>query len=61
MTPVGILAVQGDFQAHGKALDRLGTAWRFVKKPSEINAKDPIMGSCELPCQQATSAAQIHD
>ncbi len=36
MAPIGILAVQGDFQAHGKALDRLGAGWRFVKKASDL-------------------------
>ncbi len=51
MTPVGILAVQGDFQAHGKALDRLGTAWRFVKKPSELNGLSGLI----LPGGESTT------
>ncbi len=51
MAPVGILAVQGDFQAHGKALDRLGTAWRLVKKPSELNGLSGLI----LPGGESTT------
>ena len=51
MALVGILAVQGDFQAHSKALDRLGTAWRFVKKPSELNGLSGLI----LPGGESTT------
>ncbi len=51
MAPIGILAMQGDFQAHGKALDRLGTAWRFVKKPSELNGLSGLI----LPGGESTT------
>ncbi len=51
MAPVGILAVQGDFQAHGKALDRLGTAWRLVKKPSELTGLSGLI----LPGGESTT------
>ncbi|MBI4463729.1 MAG: pyridoxal 5'-phosphate synthase glutaminase subunit PdxT [Acidobacteria bacterium] len=33
---IGILAVQGDFQAHSKALARIGVPGRLVKKPSDL-------------------------
>jgi len=36
MSVIGILALQGDFQAHGKVLARLGVPVRFVKKASEL-------------------------
>lgn len=36
MALIGILAIQGDFEAHSKALDRLGADWRFVKKSSHL-------------------------
>jgi len=36
MSVIGILAVQGDFQAHSDALERIGAAPRFVKKPSDL-------------------------
>jgi 5'-phosphate synthase pdxT subunit len=36
MPRVGILALQGDFAMHGKALDELGVEWRLVKTPTEL-------------------------
>ena len=33
---IGILAIQGDFQAHSQALARLGVQFRFVRKASEF-------------------------
>lgn len=35
-TVIGILAVQGDFQAHSNALARIGVPSRLVKKASEL-------------------------
>jgi 5'-phosphate synthase pdxT subunit len=36
MPRVGVLALQGDFAAHGKVLDELGVEWQMVKTPSEL-------------------------
>ena len=36
MPRVGVLALQGDFAAHGKALDELGVEWELVKTPTEL-------------------------
>ena len=36
MPRVGILALQGDFAMHGKALDELGVEWALVKTPKEL-------------------------
>lgn len=36
MKKVGILAVQGDFEAHGKMLQRLGVEPVFVRKPADM-------------------------
>src|SRR5918911_3601075 len=36
MPRVGVLALQGDFAAHGKALDELGVEWGLVKTPAEL-------------------------
>jgi len=36
MPRVGVLALQGDFAAHGKALDELGVEWQLVKTPREL-------------------------
>ena len=32
----GILALQGDYFAHGRVLDKLGRQYIYVKKPSEL-------------------------
>ena len=34
---VGILAVQGDFEAHAATLERLGVAYVFVKLPAFLS------------------------
>jgi 5'-phosphate synthase pdxT subunit len=33
---IGILAVQGDFEMHAKALERIGAAWKLVKEPRDL-------------------------
>jgi len=34
--PVGILAIQGDFELHAKMLDRLGTPWKLIKHVAHL-------------------------
>jgi 5'-phosphate synthase pdxT subunit len=34
--PVGILAIQGDFELHAKMLDRLGTPWKLIKHVADL-------------------------
>jgi 5'-phosphate synthase pdxT subunit len=34
--PVGILAIQGDFEMHARMLDRIGAPWKLVKYASEL-------------------------
>lgn len=36
MPQVGVLALQGDFAAHGKVLDALGVSWQLVKTPADL-------------------------
>src|SRR5438445_6522652 len=36
MPRVGVLALQGDFAAHGKALDELEVEWQLVQTPGEL-------------------------
>ncbi len=36
MKKVGILAVQGDYEAHGKMLERSGVAPVFVRRPADL-------------------------
>lgn len=34
---IGILAVQGDYEAHSKALQRLGAEWKLVFTPGDLD------------------------
>src|SRR5574341_441503 len=40
---VGILALQGDFEAHAAVLSRLGVEWSYVKRPEELAAVDALI------------------
>jgi 5'-phosphate synthase pdxT subunit len=48
---VGILAVQGDFEAHAAALARLGIAYVFVRTPSDLAGVDAVI----LPGGESTT------
>jgi len=34
---IGVLCVQGDYEAHGRVLARLGVAWRDVRRAAELD------------------------
>jgi 5'-phosphate synthase pdxT subunit len=40
---VGILAVQGDYEAHGKVLEHLGVAHRFVVRRGDLEGLDGLI------------------
>ena len=40
---IGILAIQGDFEAHGKMLERLGVNASFVRTRSDLDGLDGII------------------
>ena len=40
---IGILAIQGDYDAHAKALNRLGAAYFFVRRPEDLANVDGII------------------
>jgi 5'-phosphate synthase pdxT subunit len=40
---VGVLALQGDFEAHAKILDRLGAAAREVRVPADLDGLDALI------------------
>lgn len=48
---VGILALQGDFEAHGAALRRLGAATREVRTADEVRSSDALV----LPGGESTA------
>lgn len=40
---VGILAIQGDYEAHGRVLAKLGAQVRFVRKPEQLAEVDALV------------------
>jgi pyridoxal 5'-phosphate synthase pdxT subunit len=40
---VGVLALQGDFEAHAKILDRLGATAREVRVPADLDGLDALV------------------
>ena len=48
---VGILAVQGDFEAHAATLERLGVEYAFVRSPRDLEGMDAII----LPGGESTA------
>jgi 5'-phosphate synthase pdxT subunit len=48
---VGILAVQGDFEAHGATLARIGVEHVFVRTPSDMDGVDAVI----LPGGESTT------
>jgi 5'-phosphate synthase pdxT subunit len=48
---IGILAVQGDFEAHAEVLERLGVDHVFVRKPAELAGCDGVI----LPGGESTT------
>jgi 5'-phosphate synthase pdxT subunit len=48
---VGILAVQGDFEAHARMLERLGAGWTYVRTKSELAGLDGVI----LPGGESTT------
>ncbi len=40
---VGILAIQGDYEAHAHVLEQLGAEVRFVRKPEELDEVDALI------------------
>jgi pyridoxal 5'-phosphate synthase pdxT subunit len=40
---IGILAIQGDYEAHARVLDRLGVAHQFVRSPGDLSGLSGII------------------
>lgn len=52
---IGILAVQGDYEAHGEMLARLEVEYRFVKTPKDLQGCDALI----LPGGESTTQLQF--
>jgi 5'-phosphate synthase pdxT subunit len=50
-TKVGILAVQGDFEAHAATLSRMGADYAFVRTPRDLEGVDAVI----LPGGESTT------
>lgn len=48
---VGILAIQGDFEAHARVLERLAVDWTYVRRPEELAGLDGLI----LPGGESTT------
>ena len=55
MPRVGILALQGDFAAHGKALDQLRVDWQLVKTPAELETVQGLI----IPGGESTTLLKL--
>jgi pyridoxal 5'-phosphate synthase pdxT subunit len=40
---IGIVAIQGDYQAHGKVLERLGAEHEYVRTPEDLAGVDGVI------------------
>jgi pyridoxal 5'-phosphate synthase pdxT subunit len=56
VTPkIGILAIQGDFEAHAKALDRLAAEHAYVRRPDDLAGLDGLI----LPGGESTTQLKV--
>ena len=53
--PIGVLALQGDFAAHGRMLDRIGCPWVEVRKPSQLSQIDGLI----IPGGESTTLLKL--
>ncbi len=54
---IGILAVQGDFEAHGRMLERLGVEYCLVRRPEDLDGLDGLI----LPGGESTTMLKFLD
>jgi 5'-phosphate synthase pdxT subunit len=52
---IGLLAIQGDYEAHAKMLDRIGVEHRFVRTPEDLNGLAGII----LPGGESTTHLKV--
>jgi pyridoxal 5'-phosphate synthase pdxT subunit len=52
---VGIVAIQGDYEAHGKVLERLGVKHRYVRAPGDLTGLSGVI----LPGGESTTHLKV--
>jgi 5'-phosphate synthase pdxT subunit len=57
MKRVGVLALQGDFEAHGKALERAGAQPVFVRSAADLESLDGLI----IPGGESTTMLKLMD
>jgi pyridoxal 5'-phosphate synthase pdxT subunit len=54
-TKIGIVAIQGDYEAHAKMLDRLGVQHSFVRTPADLGGLNGVI----LPGGESTTHLKV--
>jgi pyridoxal 5'-phosphate synthase pdxT subunit len=52
---IGILAIQGDYEAHAKMLDRIGVAHTYVRRPEDLEGVTGVI----LPGGESTTHLKV--
>ncbi len=52
---IGILAIQGDYEAHAKMLDRIGAAYTYVRRPEDLKDVSGVI----LPGGESTTHLKV--
>jgi 5'-phosphate synthase pdxT subunit len=52
---IGIVAIQGDYEAHAKMLDRVGVERTFVRQPADLSGLDGVI----LPGGESTTHLKV--
>lgn len=55
MPHVGILALQGDYEAHGRVLSEMDVSWQLVKMPRELETVDALI----IPGGESTTLLKL--
>ncbi len=55
--PIGLLALQGDFEMHRQALARAGAPWRLVRRPAELTGCAGLI----VPGGESTTLTRLVD
>ena len=52
---IGILAIQGDYEAHAKMLERMGVAYTYVRRPEDLKGVSGVI----LPGGESTTHLKV--
>jgi pyridoxal 5'-phosphate synthase pdxT subunit len=52
---IGILAIQGDYEAHARMLDRIGAAYTYVRRPEDLKGVTGVI----LPGGESTTHLKV--